>query len=359
MSSASPLECRTDADCTQRSTSSSAMPSAEEHVDPRRPFVAAAVGGPLPPRVADAIWHVPAHTPRAGRVSSAQCFAGSSRCSLSWPSASRRSALPPRRARRRRRRARSSTSATTGTARPTSSSRASSGGIARINIVPDIAERMAEIQSDPERLGYFLAIRELVGEGHDQFVDDMFSSHDGRVLVRLAAELRRRRRDRPAHRQDRLAHAGGRATAPTTWRSRRTASGCSVSASTAQGRRRDRHATGRDRRRASRPATSRTRTTSHGRQRDLPREHRHGLHAARRPGARRDQGRARVRDRRREQLQGAQRRIDMGQKLEGVRRAGHERRGAADGAVAGRAARSTSRSRSSTASSSTTCSRTA
>jgi YVTN family beta-propeller protein len=54
--------------------------------------------------------------------------------------------------------------------------------IARINIIPDIDERMAEIQSDPERLGYFLAIRELVGEGHDQFVDDMFSSHDGTTL---------------------------------------------------------------------------------------------------------------------------------------------------------------------------------
>jgi len=54
--------------------------------------------------------------------------------------------------------------------------------IARINIIPDIAERMAEIQSNPERLGYFHAIRQLVGEGHDQFVDDMFSSHNGRVL---------------------------------------------------------------------------------------------------------------------------------------------------------------------------------
>ena len=54
--------------------------------------------------------------------------------------------------------------------------------LARINIVPDLAERMAEIQSDPERLGYFLAIRQAVGEGHDQLVDDMFSSHNGRVL---------------------------------------------------------------------------------------------------------------------------------------------------------------------------------
>jgi YVTN family beta-propeller protein len=54
--------------------------------------------------------------------------------------------------------------------------------IARINIIPDIDERMKEIQSDPERYGYFLGIRQAVGEGHDQFVDDMFSSHNGRVL---------------------------------------------------------------------------------------------------------------------------------------------------------------------------------
>jgi DNA-binding beta-propeller fold protein YncE len=54
--------------------------------------------------------------------------------------------------------------------------------LARINVVPDLPERMAEIQSDPVRLGYFLGIRQLVGEGHDQFVDDMFSSRDGRFL---------------------------------------------------------------------------------------------------------------------------------------------------------------------------------
>ena len=39
---------------------------------------------------------------------------------------------------------------------------------------------MAEIATDPVSLGYFLAIRQQVGEGHDQFVDDMFSSKDGR-----------------------------------------------------------------------------------------------------------------------------------------------------------------------------------
>ena len=55
--------------------------------------------------------------------------------------------------------------------------------VARLNIIPDIQERMVEILTDPERLGYFLAIRELIGEGHDQYVDDMFSSKDGRLLV--------------------------------------------------------------------------------------------------------------------------------------------------------------------------------
>jgi DNA-binding beta-propeller fold protein YncE len=54
--------------------------------------------------------------------------------------------------------------------------------LARINVIPDREERMAEIRSDPVALGYFLGIRQLVGEGHDQFVDDMFASANGRVL---------------------------------------------------------------------------------------------------------------------------------------------------------------------------------
>jgi DNA-binding beta-propeller fold protein YncE len=55
--------------------------------------------------------------------------------------------------------------------------------LARINIIPDYAQRIAEIQRDPQRLGYFLGIRALVGEGNDQFVDDMYSTPDGRLLV--------------------------------------------------------------------------------------------------------------------------------------------------------------------------------
>src|SRR3712207_6796738 len=53
---------------------------------------------------------------------------------------------------------------------------------ARLNIIPDNDERVAEIEADPVRLGYFLAIQQLVGEGHHQYVDDAFTSPDGKVL---------------------------------------------------------------------------------------------------------------------------------------------------------------------------------
>jgi hypothetical protein len=55
--------------------------------------------------------------------------------------------------------------------------------LGRINVVPDYAQRMADIESHPDKLAYFLAIRQQIGEGHDQLVDDMFSTHDGRILA--------------------------------------------------------------------------------------------------------------------------------------------------------------------------------
>jgi hypothetical protein len=55
--------------------------------------------------------------------------------------------------------------------------------VARINVVPDREERVAEISANPYRLVYYLAIRQLIGEGHDQYVDDMYSSNDGRLLI--------------------------------------------------------------------------------------------------------------------------------------------------------------------------------
>ena len=55
--------------------------------------------------------------------------------------------------------------------------------IKRLDIVPDKAERMAEIQSSPDKLGYYLLIQQAIGEGHDQYVDDMFSTRDGKLVA--------------------------------------------------------------------------------------------------------------------------------------------------------------------------------
>jgi DNA-binding beta-propeller fold protein YncE len=52
----------------------------------------------------------------------------------------------------------------------------------RLNIVPDKQQRLQEIMLAPDKQAYFLAIREQVGEGHDQFVDDGFMSPSGRYL---------------------------------------------------------------------------------------------------------------------------------------------------------------------------------
>ena len=52
----------------------------------------------------------------------------------------------------------------------------------RINIVPDYDERFAEIATNPVDFAFFVAIREQIGEGHDQLADDAFTSPDGRFL---------------------------------------------------------------------------------------------------------------------------------------------------------------------------------
>jgi DNA-binding beta-propeller fold protein YncE len=55
--------------------------------------------------------------------------------------------------------------------------------IGRIDVIPDKDQRMAEINADPIKWIYFQAIRNSVGEGHDQFADDMYSTPDGRSVV--------------------------------------------------------------------------------------------------------------------------------------------------------------------------------
>ncbi|WP_260848946.1 YncE family protein [Streptomyces sp. SLBN-118] len=55
--------------------------------------------------------------------------------------------------------------------------------IGRINVIPDKNERLTEIYLNPIKLIYFLGIRNGPGEGHDQFVDDMYSTPDGTAMV--------------------------------------------------------------------------------------------------------------------------------------------------------------------------------
>ncbi|MEU3744104.1 MULTISPECIES: YncE family protein [Streptomyces] len=55
--------------------------------------------------------------------------------------------------------------------------------IARLNVVPDKEERLREIHLNPVKLAFFLGVRNGPGEGHDQFVDDMYATPDGAAMV--------------------------------------------------------------------------------------------------------------------------------------------------------------------------------
>ena len=52
----------------------------------------------------------------------------------------------------------------------------------RINVVPDRARRIAQIEKDVAAKTIFDFIRENIGEGHNQYVDDGFTSKDGRYV---------------------------------------------------------------------------------------------------------------------------------------------------------------------------------
>ena len=52
----------------------------------------------------------------------------------------------------------------------------------RVNVIPDRVKRVAEIEADPTAKFYFDTIRTLIGEGHNQYVDDGFTSPDGRYV---------------------------------------------------------------------------------------------------------------------------------------------------------------------------------
>ena len=170
----------------------------------------------------------------------------------------------------------------------------------------------------PERLGYFLAIRELVGEGHDQFVDDMFT------LARRPAARTSRGRASPTWSRSTCS------TGKIVWRTqvdglpRRPHGDLARRHARCSSRPRPRKvvhvidtATGQIVGALRRPATSRTRTTT-------PRDGKLIYHAsigivytpADDPIFDSTQGRPRLRDRRRAAPLQVLKQIDMGQKLD-------------------------------------------
>jgi hypothetical protein len=52
-----------------------------------------------------------------------------------------------------------------------------------VDLIPDQAQELADIRADPVKLAFYLAIQQGPGEGHDQYVDDMFTTRDGRYLA--------------------------------------------------------------------------------------------------------------------------------------------------------------------------------
>ncbi len=52
-----------------------------------------------------------------------------------------------------------------------------------VNLIPDKAQELADIHADPQKLAFYLAIQQGPGEGHDQYVDDMFTTKDGKYLA--------------------------------------------------------------------------------------------------------------------------------------------------------------------------------
>ena len=159
---------------------------------------------------------------------------------------------------------------------------------------------MAEIATSPDKLAFYLAVQAAIGEGNAQYTDDMFTTHDGRLLAVSRPSFADVVGDRPGHRRDPVALPdGGLPLRPHGRLTGRHA---------AAGERLDRQQGARARhphRREDRGVRQRgqpAREQLHRRRRaGLPRQHRPGLHADRPPGRprglRHPQGRAVLPDR--------------------------------------------------------------
>ena len=55
--------------------------------------------------------------------------------------------------------------------------------LATIDIVPDLDQELLEIALSPDRLALYLAVQQVVGEGNDQYVDDMYTTPNGKYLA--------------------------------------------------------------------------------------------------------------------------------------------------------------------------------
>lgn len=52
-----------------------------------------------------------------------------------------------------------------------------------VDLIPDKKQELRDIRSDPVKLVFYTAIKLGPGEGHDQYVDDMFTTTDGKYLA--------------------------------------------------------------------------------------------------------------------------------------------------------------------------------
>src|SRR4051794_8246529 len=52
-----------------------------------------------------------------------------------------------------------------------------------VNFIPDKAQEIADIKKNPGQLAFYLLIQQGPGEGHDQYVDDMFTTKDGKYVA--------------------------------------------------------------------------------------------------------------------------------------------------------------------------------
>ena len=148
----------------------------------------------------------------------------------------------------------------------------------RINIVPDRDERVAEIATNPDRLA--LLPRDPPADRRGQRPARRRRLHLARrpLHLRLAAELRRRRRDQHEDRQDQVAGPGrGLPLRPHGDLAQRAA-GAGLGLDREQGPR-DQHGQGRDRRLLPLRGLAAREQLLQGRQADLPRQHRSRLHA--------------------------------------------------------------------------------